>query len=84
MGQALFLDTSSIRYIVQSLGFKRYFSIPNDQNIMQWIVKTKQTLSKETKTLTINGKSIYIYIYIQNIHKYMKVQCLHIPPTKWV
>jgi len=63
MGQASFLDTSSIRYLVPSLGFKRYFPIPNDSNIMRWI-KTKQALSEETKILAINGRSIYI----QNIH----------------
>jgi len=40
MGQAPFLDTSSIKYLVPSLGFKRYFPIPNDPNIMQWIVQT--------------------------------------------
>ena len=46
MGQASFLNTSSIRYLVPILGFKRYFPIPNDPNIIQWMVKTKQVLSK--------------------------------------
>ena len=45
MGQVPFLDTSFIRYLVPILGFKRYFPIPNDPNIMQWMVKTKQALN---------------------------------------
>ena len=64
MGQTPFLDTSSIRHLVPILGFKRYFPIPNDPNIMQWMVKTEQALSKEIRILAINGRSIYI----QNIH----------------
>jgi len=45
MGQVPFLDTCSIRYLVQILGFNRYFPIPNDPNIMQWMGKTKQALN---------------------------------------
>jgi len=64
MGQASFLDRSSIRYLVPILSFKRYFPIPNDPNIMKWMIKTKQALIKKKKILAINRKSIYIYIYI--------------------
>jgi len=82
MDQAPFLGTSSIKYLVPILGFKIYFSIPNDPNIMQWMVKTKQALSKETKILAINGRSIYIYIYIyiyvcMYIYIYMYV-CMYV------
>jgi len=80
MGQTSFLDTSFIRYLVPSLGFKRYFPIPNDQNIMQWMAKTK-ALSKETKILAINGINMYIF---KTFVKYKRVQWLHLPPTKWV
>jgi len=49
MGQVSFLDSSSIRYLISSLAFKRYFPMPNDPNIMQWMVKTKHALNKEKK-----------------------------------
>jgi len=45
MGQVPFLDTSSIRYLAPIQSFKRYFPIPNDPNIMQWMGKPKQALN---------------------------------------
>jgi len=35
-------------------------STPNEPNIMQWMVKSMQALSEETRRLTINEKGIYI------------------------
>lgn len=46
MSQTPFLDTSPIRYLVSSLGYKRYFPPPNEPSI--WMTKSKQVLSKET------------------------------------
>jgi len=61
MGQASFLKSSSIRYLVPNLGFKRHFPILNKPSIMQWVAKSKQALSKETKILAFNGRNMYIF-----------------------
>jgi len=69
MGQALFLDTSPIRYQVSVIGYKRYFPTPNEPNIKQRMAKLKQTLSKETMILAFNGKGIYIFKTLKNMQE---------------
>jgi len=47
MSQAVFLDTSFIRYFVSVLDYKRYFQIPNESNI-NLSDQTIINISKET------------------------------------
>jgi len=70
MGQTSFLDTSSIRYLVPSLGFKRYFPIPNKPCIKQCMTKSKQALSNYIKTPAFDGRRMYIFKTFNNTREF--------------
>jgi len=49
MNYALSLYAISIRYFISVLGYKRYFSTPQELIIKSWVIKPQQALSIKTK-----------------------------------
>jgi len=64
MGQAPFLDTSSIEFSYSKSRFQKIFPHPMNQISCKWMAKSMKALSEETSRLAFNERDIYIYIYI--------------------